>query len=60
MNEVKKCSSGKNSYETQREAERAADLGMYLSKEKNLKLKTYLCLQCYQYHLTSSQKRKKK
>lgn len=58
--ENKKCLSGKNSYHTQREAESAAELGMHLSKEKNLTLSVYKCMYCYQYHLTSSNRGKKK
>jgi hypothetical protein len=54
----KKCISGKNSYETERDAERAASLGMHLSKEKKLNLTTYMCLYCYQWHLTSSKNKK--
>ncbi len=55
----KSCISGKNTYETERDAERAADLGMHLSKEKNLKLTVYKCFDCQQWHLTSSKKNKK-
>ncbi len=56
--EKKKCLSGKNSYETEREALKAADLGMHLSKEKNLKLYAYVCMSCFQWHLTSSSRKK--
>ncbi|NCQ52130.1 hypothetical protein GW796_09610 [archaeon] len=51
-----KCLSGKNSYETEREANKAAELGMFLRKEAP-KLSSYLCLHCYKYHLTSSKKK---
>jgi len=57
--EKKKCLSGKNSYETERDAVKAADLGMHLSKEKNLKLYAYVCMSCFQWHLTSSKRNKK-
>ena len=52
-----KCISGKNTYETEIEAKKAAELGMFLSKEKFLTLHAYRCLDCYQYHLTSSRRK---
>lgn len=50
-----KCTSGKNTYMTQPEAQRAADLGMHLRK---VQLSTYYCLYCFKFHLTSSKKNK--
>lgn len=58
MKKEKKCISGKNTYVSELDAQKAAELGMHLSKEKNLKLSTYLCHQCYCYHLTSKKRNK--
>lgn len=52
----KKCISGKNTYDTENEAQRAADLGMYL---RNVQLRPYMCLDCHNFHLTSSSGSKK-
>ncbi len=57
---MQKCISGKNSYQNERDAEKAASLGMHLSKEKHLKLSLYKCLECFDYHLTSKKKFMKK
>ena len=53
----KRCISGKNSYETEYDAKKAAELGMFLSNEKRLNLNVYRCIDCYQYHLTSSKRK---
>jgi hypothetical protein len=55
---MKKCLTNKNSYENENEAKKAAILGMFLKKGINLKLNTYFCMICYNYHLTSSKKKK--
>jgi uncharacterized protein CbrC (UPF0167 family) len=49
----KKCISLKNSYETEDEAIKAAELGMFLNKKEKLKLFYYRCVHCFKYHLTS-------
>lgn len=56
---IKKCSSGKNSYQNEREAEKAAELGMTLRKGTP-SLFYYRCTECYEYHLTSRKPKKKK
>lgn len=52
-----KCISGKNAYSTEDDAKKAAEIGIFLSKEKKLCLHVYRCIDCYQYHLTSSQRK---
>ena len=50
--------SGKNTYETEKEAQKAADLGISLRQVEFLK--PYFCMICYKYHLTSSNRKQKK
>lgn len=54
----KKCLSGKNTYDTEKEAQKAADYGTQIRNVPYLK--PYFCMACYNYHLTSSDKKKKK
>lgn len=58
MESNKKCMSGKNTYETEKEAQKAADLGVSLRQVEFLK--PYFCMICYKYHLTSSNRKTKK
>lgn len=58
MESQKRCISGKNTYETEKEAQKAADLGVQLRKVNYLK--PYFCMICYKYHLTSSDRKKQK
>jgi len=58
MESNKKCMSGKNTYETEKEAQKAADLGVSLRQVEFLK--PYFCMICYKYHLTSSNRKQKK
>ena len=57
MQKKNKCTSGKISYETEKEAQKAADFGMQIRNVNYLK--PYFCMICYQYHLTSSDRKKK-
>ena len=52
-----KCISGKNKYESEKDAQKAAELGMHLRKISYLS--TYFCLLCHNWHLTSSKRNKK-
>lgn len=52
------CSSGKKCYKTEQQALVAAREGMLFRNVP--KLDVYFCLQCYNYHLTSSIKDKSK
>lgn len=58
MERKNKCVSGKNSYATEKEAQKAADFGMQFRGADYLK--PYFCMICYDYHLTSSDRKKKK
>lgn len=53
-----RCSSGKNRYETEKDALLAAREGMLFRDTP--KLDVYMCIYCMGYHLTSSLKEKRK
>ena len=52
-----KCLSGKNTYESEKKAQKAANFGTQVRSVNYLK--PYFCMMCYQYHLTSSDRKKK-
>jgi hypothetical protein len=52
------CSSGKRRFETEKDALLAARDGMLFRNTP--KLDVYLCMYCLGFHLTSSQREKKK
>lgn len=58
MERKNKCSSGKISYKTEKEAQKAAEDGVQLRHVNYLK--AYFCMICYDYHLTSSDRKKNK
>ena len=58
MERKNKCISGKNSYETEKEAQKAADFGTQVRGVSYLK--PYFCMICYEYHLTSSDRKEKR
>jgi hypothetical protein len=51
------CSSGKRRFETEKDALIAAREGMLFRNTP--KLDVYMCLYCFGYHLTSSQREKR-
>lgn len=58
MERKNKCLSGKISYSTEKEAQKAAEFGVQF-RDVNY-LKPYFCMICYEYHLTSSDRKKRR
>lgn len=53
MEKTSQCLSGKRTFTTERDAQKAAEIGHL---ERGIVLYHYFCLQCYNYHLTSSKR----
>lgn len=51
------CPSGKNTYETEWEAQKAVRDAKVL---RNIKLSYYFCMYCFNYHMTSNLKNNNK